>query len=348
MRRLVVNWLWLFVFGAFVIGFSIGGWSASKEAPAQQHTEWTDSAKDRADAKPSPVSQSHTDHETTKPPEKEERSVWSWTGSFFELKLTDVMIAFFTYVLAVKTAGLFKETAGLRSAADKQSRDMEASIKAAQKAADAAQKAADVSEAALIVAERPYLIPLEPKLKIYRYGPPGNPPSEPPEWVGVLEYGSKNDGRSVAFLKEVTAELLFSESLPERPNFTVGGVRIILGHYPIAVDRPYVCPVYGTRDKIDGSTFARIRDDRLNRFFFGYVRYTDIFGYLHTEGFCFRFTKVGDGANIQSECTIVGGNTYNFTRREKLPVVGYESPTFKGGEASDCDIARINKIANNK
>ena len=54
-----------------------------------------------------------------------------WLDSFFELKLTDLVIAIFTVVLAIKTSGLFVETAGLRAAAEKQSQDMERSIRAA-------------------------------------------------------------------------------------------------------------------------------------------------------------------------------------------------------------------------
>ena len=76
------------------------------------------------------------------------------------------------------------------------------------------------------------------------------------------------------------------------------------------------------------------------------MRYTDIFGFLHTDGFCFRFTKIGDGANAESECTIVGGNAYNFSRKEKIPLGGYENPTPQGTEASEDDLARINQIAN--
>jgi hypothetical protein len=111
----------------------------------------------------------------------------SWTDPL--LVLFNGLLTLFTCLLYRATEGLFKETAGLRSAADQQAQDMEASIAAANASAKAAQKVADVSEAALIVAERPYLIPLEPKLKMYRFGHPGSPPSEPPEprWASYLD-----------------------------------------------------------------------------------------------------------------------------------------------------------------
>ncbi|HWX61356.1 hypothetical protein [Bradyrhizobium sp.] len=348
MRRIVADWLWLLVFCIFALGYIFGGWSASKETPAQQQYRRAENAEAGPDDKLASITQSHSKEQAPKAEKKEEHSASDWITNFFELKLTDAIIAIFTVVLAIKTSGLFVETAGLRSDADKQSKDMEASIKAAEKAAASAQKSADVAEAALIDAERPFLISIEPWLKIYRYGPPGSIPVEPPEWVGIVDYGFVNVGRSVAFLKEVTAELALLRISPKRRSFLSGALEVSepsLGHYPIGVDKTYECPTYGIRDKIDAATFALIRDDELKRFLFGYVRYTDIFGYLHTEEFCFRFTKIGGGANIKSDCTMVGSNSYNFVRRKKLPATGYETPTKKGSEATEYHLARINQTA---
>lgn len=70
MRSLIANWIWLLIFVAFVFGFAVGGWSADGE----------------------------------------KNSVLPWIANFFELKLTDAVIALFTVVLAVKTSGLFVET----------------------------------------------------------------------------------------------------------------------------------------------------------------------------------------------------------------------------------------------
>jgi hypothetical protein len=261
--------------------------------------------------------------------------------------LATIAIAWFTLSLRQSTDKLWdageRQLKLLAETSASQSRDMQASIAATDASAKAAQKAADVSEAALIVAERPYLVPREPKLKMYRFGHPGMPPSEPPEWVGVLEYGFGNMGRSVAFLKEVTAELIFVKELPAKPQFSDDGVRCLVGHYPIGVEKPYSCPNYGIKDKINASTFALIRAYDLKGFFFGYVRYTDIFGYLHTEGFCFRFTRIGDGAGVESVCAIVAGDSYNYTRREKIPPEGIDSIAPQGTELSADDVARLNK-----
>ena len=41
------------------------------------------------------------------------------------------------------------------------------------------------------------------------------------------------------------------------------------------------------KKKIDAATLGRISSGELKAFFFGYIRYVDVFEYLHTEGFCF-------------------------------------------------------------
>ena len=94
---------------------------------------------------------------------------------------------------------------------------------------------------------------------------------------------------------------------------------------------------------MSGATVALINEDKLKTFFFGYVRYTDIFGYLHTEGFCFRFFEIGDGSSKSSTCAIVAGNDYNYTRTEKLPPEGLVGIVPQGAELSMDVIATRDK-----
>jgi hypothetical protein len=133
-RRWIADWIWLLVFLALSVGFIIGANSAPNNIPTQQRAEGTSDTKNQTDTVPPSVSQSHAEQGGTKADEKEKHSIWSWIIGVFELKLTDLIIAIFTVVLAVKTSGLFEETAGLRSAADKQSKDMRDSIAAANTA----------------------------------------------------------------------------------------------------------------------------------------------------------------------------------------------------------------------
>jgi hypothetical protein len=48
-------------------------------------------------------------------------------------------------------------------------------------------------------------------------------------------------------------------------------------------------------------------------FVFGYVKYADAFGLLHTKGFCFlnRLNK--------PPIELAGGPSYNYSRSEKIP-----------------------------
>jgi hypothetical protein len=66
-----------------------------------------------------------------------------WLYRLFDFRLTDVVIAIFTLVLANKTSGLYDETANLRRFSVEQSRDLVRSIEAAEKSALATQQIAN-------------------------------------------------------------------------------------------------------------------------------------------------------------------------------------------------------------
>jgi len=268
-----------------------------------------------------------------------------WLAAFFEIKLTDFVIAIFTVVLAIKTAGLFKETAGLRSAANQQAADMKASIAAAQTSAEAAQKAADVAESALIMADRPYLAPREPITKFWRWGQSGMPVSNPAEYDFIIEYGVRNLGRSVAFLKEITVGVLVAKQLPETPDYS--DRRIVPGHMPIAANSaPFDLTPYGAKQRLSAETFQKIQSGELKLFFFGYMKYSDLLGYLRVGGFCFRFTQLGEAtAQRQSQCTISGGPKYNYERSEKIPPEGIAALPVQGSEFSAEEIEKFRREA---
>jgi hypothetical protein len=144
MRNVLANWLWLLLFGALAFGFIIGGWSASKEVSPQQHALRGSAAQGSSEPRSTAISEAHTEQNSAKADDKKEPhggTFLGWISNFFEVKLTDLLIAIFTVVLALETSGLFRETAGLRELAAEQSRDMKDSIKAVQRNADAAFQA---------------------------------------------------------------------------------------------------------------------------------------------------------------------------------------------------------------
>ena len=277
-------------------------------------------------------------------------------------------LTFFTAVLAVATVVLGLATVGLYLAGERQLRHVagEAAqarrrrwqdqltvseqLSIARQNSEAAKKSADVAEAALTVAERPYLVPTEPKMKLWRYGPPGMPPVNPPEYIGTIQYGLFNMGRTVAFLKEVCVRLIFVEILPDSPSYQAAAEspndtdpKIMAGHYPIGPEKPYDCPTYGIglKLKMRPDTFNDIQSGKLKAFFFGYVRYTDVFDYLHTEGFCFRYTQIGVD-QTPSICAIVAGKNYNYSRREKIPPEGFATLPPQGAELTWEDVEKLN------
>ncbi len=307
---------------------------------SKQHNRCQPSVAPDEDCLPS---QSAASHAREKHSEKGERGV-GWIEQLFE-KATDTLLVAFNGLLVVFTGLLFYATVGLRSetkrlsdAADLQKLDTAKSLAISRDAADAAKKSATVAEAALTIAERPYLIPTEPRLKMFRFGPPGMPPSEPPEWGTMLDYGFLNMGRTVGFIKEVTVELIFVDSLPDKPSFVEP--KALLGHYPIGPEKPYKCLTYVFKTRIDAATFSQIKSNISKAFFFGYVRYSDVFDNLHTEGFCFRFLTIGIDQAV-SECAVVAGRNYNYSRTEKIPAEGFEILSPQGAELSAEDIEKF-------
>jgi hypothetical protein len=64
------------------------------------------------------VDEAHSTEQASKRKEKQAKAA-EHAVEFLNIKISDALIALFTIVLAYKTAGLFKETAGLREATDK-------------------------------------------------------------------------------------------------------------------------------------------------------------------------------------------------------------------------------------
>jgi hypothetical protein len=299
--RWVTDWIWLLVFAALAVGFVIGANSASKEIPAQQQTERSDSAKDRADSTPSTVPQLHTEQDAPKTKEKEEHSVWSWIGSFFELKLTDVVIAFFTVVLAVKTAGLFVETAGLRTAADQQAADMKASIAAAI-------RSADISERALTELEAPFTA-----IKIIDTGLIKKT-AEIGHDFAILKFSITNDGRTPARLIELVDKTILVEIEGGNPPPMNLGFRS-RNTMPYGVISPPNSESQPFTQHLMMNHMNELAADTLilkNKalFFYGFVRYETIFKQSYRMGFCYFFDRYSD------RWILSGDEKYNYLTKE--------------------------------
>jgi hypothetical protein len=153
MLRRLQQAFWIALFVCFAIGFGWAVWSASGNIPSKQKSEWTGKAeKGTQPIAPSiggTLNQSHTPEnrpEAVNHKRSSDEIVLEWLRGLFDFKATDFLLVIFTAVLAFKTAGVFRETAALRSAADQQARDMQASIIEARRSADAARDAADAAK----------------------------------------------------------------------------------------------------------------------------------------------------------------------------------------------------------
>ncbi len=292
MRAFIANWLWLLVFAAFALGFIVGAWSPSNEPPKQQQTERANDAKGRAEDKRPPVSQLHAGQQAPKAEEKENRSIWSWVTNFFELKLTDAIIAIFTIVLAVKTSGLFIETAGLRSAADKQSQDMQASIKAAT---DAVQNGIAANQIAVMNSQeqlRAYVTVQELDIKLHRKAP------LPGAYGGVIDgpvrfyrlaIALKNGGETPAINAKINVNHdVFPQGIPDDFNFPDSDKTAD------ALIGPQV--LWLTPSMLIGAIEMEIVDAA--RYIWGWIEYDDVFEgtFRHRTEFCFRvvFERIKD------------------------------------------------------
>jgi hypothetical protein len=187
--------------------------------------EETQAAADPS-AKALPAQKQPTAHADDKP--AEERNSCSFVGltlhavhGFWEIKLTDVLLAIFTGLLAVYTRGLDKATRGLQDAALQQGKDMVASIKAAE-------RSADIAENALRLSERPHIA-------IEEVG------------IGMLPHATEvvpflwrlvNYGKGIGFVREYTIAVGIFESESKIETFDEAQLRDIIGKTPRITNWP--------------------------------------------------------------------------------------------------------------
>jgi hypothetical protein len=211
-----------------------------------------------------------------------------WLDNFFELKLTDVVIAIFTIVLAIKTSGLFIETAGLRAAAEKQSRDMERSITAATEAVGAAIAANQISVKTARQQLRAYVTAKEINLNVLRglstmgaYGP-----VEGPVHTFAIAPVVFNGGQTPAINVVVNSSTQhFLETMPDSFDFPDSA------HYGYGVIGPQ-SEFHGPEAHIP---VGDVDPERTigTWYLWGWVEYDDIFAAdtRHRTEFCFEVLR---------------------------------------------------------
>jgi len=183
---------------------------------------------------------------------------------------------------------------------------MQASIAAAQSAADAAKKSARVAEAALTVLEKPYvfvdrrIILSKSILEIKDFKTQN---SDFLCHLGV-EYFVINHGRTPAIIKNLTATMLIVANIPEHRRITgTPEIQPAIGMAQGVPDGPLKC--------LSNEPATVVICDEILRgdkflFFYGQISYRDVFSYEYLTGFGWRYFI---NANIWNP---EGGDEYNF------------------------------------
>jgi hypothetical protein len=195
----------------------------------------------------------------------------------FVMALSAVVTAAFTVVLALKTAGLFKATADLRDStqamvkfAEEQSRDMKASIAAAQTTANAAKASAD----SLPIIEAAYVYPdiLVENIaeSIGAFGQATIATNRL-----VIEFQLKNFGKTPAIIKYFSGDLIHPNYPDQMRAIDAEGQ--ILKKTILGAGEPTERLQTEIRD-FSREEYLSVAGGRTHLNFMGHIVYSDIFG----------------------------------------------------------------------
>jgi hypothetical protein len=165
------------------------------------------------------------------------------------------------------------------------------------KSANAAKNSAD----ALIVIERAYVFVGPIRLDFNRTNGDIQP--------GITRawYSFVNFGKTPAVVKEVYRDMCVESAMPpifihDEANSSYG--EFILKYEGVSSEFPYQIPLSGEHCKAIANATKSV-------FFFGFIRYEDVFSEEWIRGFCFRYDFAVQGF------VTYGGKAYNYHRRYK-------------------------------
>jgi len=213
-------------------------------------------------------------------------------GPFFLIKIFKALndygaaiTALATISIALFTFQLKRSTDRLWMAGDEQRKDLLRSIVAAEKSANAAELS---SEASFWV-ECPIIIPAEP---FFRDSEKRVINVIPTEGFGI-SFGISNIGKSPARLVEAESGFVIGKSLPTDPVYNFGKINISgwSGRSDVVL--------HGASFAIDFEHTRYIAIDIANfnpaencLWFFTKLVYFDVMGFVHEDGFCWKWTEL--------------------------------------------------------
>jgi hypothetical protein len=208
--------------------------------------------------------------------------VFGWlSGLFNELKITDILLVFFTWVLADKTAGLFAETARMRKGVDDQKADTLRAVEAAEKAAKAAEAAVDHSRETAERQLRAYVWLKAVQLNDFLLG-----------HIPVVILEVRNSGQTPAYDLEIGAGC-FAMPYPLPPNTLfppmnpgINPTKMVL--HP-GSEPPFNAPArfsYTPGNTLTEKQAKALATDKVRIYVFALVQYLDAFGKKRETRFC--------------------------------------------------------------
>ena len=215
--------------------------------------------------------------------------------------LATIAIAIFTLTLKRATDRLWdageRQLALLANTSAAQSRDMEASISAAQKAADAAHLNAE----SVINSERAFLF-LQVQYNNFDEMITGAASLDPDDdyTTGAIQvrYAFRNYGRTAAIIKEVGHRLVHQVSLPKVPEYDPISpllIEHIVGQNDVS--QSLHCAIESTINVTDAKSIAK-GDSTL--WLYGYVAYDDAFGWGRELRYIWHFNGGSGGFRLYS------------------------------------------------
>jgi hypothetical protein len=294
MLKKAINTGALILFAVWVSVLGFEALTASQQIPSEQQNHRANTAERNAGPiKSAALDQSHPAEQTAQRKTKQQQAahgVKEFFIGFLEIKLTDLVIAVFTIVLGIKTAGLFRETSGLRDAAEKQRIDTLRAIGATELAADAAQASAEtakeqvaITKMSVIDLERAYLA-IYPSQITTDFIPKNTDRyiNSDPLQVSVV-FRMHNTGRTGANVRKIYG--VFGQILPSNdlPIYSNGGETAVTD-FVIAAEREDILTPLSFITRLVGE-----------QFFWGYVEYRDIFKNVRTTRFCTKIIPAERG-----------------------------------------------------
>ena len=111
----------------------------------------------------------------------------------------------------------------------------------------------------------------------------------------------RNAGRTPGFITESRRGWVWSDDLPEQPNYE--GLELFTLQFPLSADTVFEL---GTGQLPPPQPLTKPGREHFSLFYYGYIAYADIFQKQHRTGFCWRiFFRHGNAVYY-------GGAPYNY------------------------------------